>query len=75
VYPNPSQQFINVQLNDVTDKITKIELIDLLGKTIYVNNFYENKIQIPVSNLTNGTYFIKVYSNDKVLMRKLFINK
>ena len=61
VYPNPAFTVINIQTSFT---IEVIELTDISGKTIFVNNFLNKSFfQINISNLDNGFYFIKSIDN------------
>ena len=44
----------------------RIELFDIIGGSIYSNNYYnffDDQIEIPISNLRRGTYILKITSN------------
>lgn len=67
IYPNPTTKYINIE----TDfKITKVIIIDPLGKELVLNNYCNcNKQKIDVSKYSQGTYFLKVvgiYSSEIV---------
>ncbi|MER3329546.1 MAG: T9SS type A sorting domain-containing protein [Candidatus Kapaibacterium sp.] len=66
VYPNPSSNFIKV---DVPNRmVLNYEIIDLNGNTV-TSSIYSNKIDI--TSLAIGTYFVKanLISNDVVLKK------
>lgn len=58
IYPNPSQNFVNLVFGKSYK--SKIELIDVSGKTIFMDEFSEQTIQLNVSDLQNGLYFMKI---------------
>ncbi len=62
-HPNPTngKVFFNVM-------VEKAELIDLSGKTIQI---FTNVNEMNLESLTSGTYFLRLHSNDKILMRKI----
>ncbi len=67
IYPNPTTGVFTVNGNG----ITKIEIADVTGKTIITsetNNF-------DLSKENNGIYFVKVYYNNSVKIKKLILNK
>ena len=70
IYPNPASNIVNI-LNDNSLNITNIEIIDLTGR-IVLN--IENTTDIDVSNLPEGQYFVKVYS-ESTIVRKLSVVK
>ena len=63
VYPNPATSKINIQSFDYqVDKLT-IEIQDVAGKTLLTQQYdYSDNIQIDLSKLPNGLYFIKLSS-------------
>jgi len=62
VYPNPTENRITVDLGNNYIKNSSIEIINLLGKSIYHNNVSQQINNIDLSNYSNGIYFIK-FSN------------
>jgi hypothetical protein len=58
VYPNPSQNILNIVSSDL---ITSIELINFIGQTIYHNHFVDNtKFTLNVSDFQPGVYFARI---------------
>ena len=58
VYPNPANEFIN--LNNIPVS-SSIEMFDVTGKKILkINEVGESNIEIDISELSSGIYFIKV---------------
>lgn len=70
VYPNPTRDYVNI-----TSKVnmTKVELYNTLGQVVYTSNVNANTVNVPVSSLNNGTYFVKAYANNMVVTKKLVI--
>ena len=64
IYPNPTKNKITIQSNG---QIDKSEIITVLGKSVMKNH---KKEEIDISNLPKGVYFIKVYSENGVGIRK-----
>jgi uncharacterized delta-60 repeat protein len=68
VYPNPTSGITSIStLENVV--INKIEVIDLLGKTIVVKD--ENTSQIDLSDMTQGMYLFKIQVRDVVIQKKI----
>ena len=60
VYPNPAVSEINMSLPEQVIK-SKISISDINGKTVFANNnFTGEKLNIPVSSLPRGQYFLYV---------------
>lgn len=57
IYPNPAKDIIHVSSSD---KISKIEVLDLLGQVLSVTNPNSNKIDVNISGLSKGVYFLRV---------------
>jgi hypothetical protein len=68
ILPNPFKDEITIS-NNAT--INKIEIVDVTGKIIYSEIQNNNKILIHTGNLKTGIYFIKVYSNDTVITKRM----
>lgn len=71
VYPNPTTNKLYFRTaNNLS--LDKIEIYDVLGKQVYnttaVNNF------VDVSNLHAGVYFVRIYSQEKMLTKKIIKN-
>jgi hypothetical protein len=65
IYPNPAQNKITIDANDVVD----VKLFDVLGKQIFTTK--DN--QLDVSNFTNGVYFIQVQTNTSTTTQKIMV--
>ena len=70
VYPNPASEYVQVIGINGMDKV---ELVNTLGQTVYSMNTPVNGLNIPVSNLGEGTYFVKVSNNGNVITKKVVI--
>ncbi len=62
LYPNPAEDFIFLKTNSLYP-IQKIEVFSITGQ-IVINAVNHNN-QLDVSELSPGTYFTRVYSNDE----------
>lgn len=62
VYPNPATSYLNVNITSEDAQHFKAEVVDMMGKTVYIDQFYHNggteNYQISVSNLAKGVYFL-----------------
>jgi len=73
IYPNPSSDFITVEIPAYTDKVT-VFITDIHGKKVKNIN-YQNGQKIPVSDLDNGVYFYIVKVNDQQYGGKFVVAK
>ncbi len=72
IYPNPVKEQFTIQ-NDAGYVIDAISIYTILGKLIYKSKDIQNTID--VSTLSNGMYLIKLNSNNKIITKKIIINK
>ena len=65
IYPNPATNFFNLNLTFPDIQNIRVELKDLTGKTITLNqnSISENMSVINTSNIPDGIYFVYVYCN------------
>ena len=75
VWPNPFKSSIYLNAMNLNSKQnTLVEISNLLGKTVYRNE-YRNKSQIneeiDLWNLSNGVYFVKVNNNNNQTVFKI----
>jgi hypothetical protein len=70
IYPNPTKDIVKV-LNNSNLNISKIEIIDLLGRTVASA---KSSDEINVSNLPEGQYFVKLHG-ETTIVKKLTISK
>lgn len=69
IYPNP----VNAKLNIISNGdllFEKIEIIDISGQKVYSGNSVGQQDEIDVSKLSNGVYFLKLYTDNKIETQK-----
>lgn len=67
VYPNPAENNLFISS---PEKISNVQIIDVLGKTQMTQSYSIDKVKLDVSTLTPGVYFVKVISgSDQKLIR------
>ncbi len=59
VYPNPTSDYINIDINGANSSDYKIQLFDNLGKLL-INKSYENSKQVSLQKYAKSTYYLKV---------------
>lgn len=71
VYPNPAKTQVTVTSSSSIDRI---EVTNILGQKVYENaTVGANQTTINVADLQNGAYFVRVYSENCVITRKLIV--
>jgi len=71
IYPNPANDLINVEINDLTNYPKTVELYNVLGQKLLNFTPAENKFSVPLSAVSSGTYYLKIISGNKVYTQKL----
>ncbi|WP_452222412.1 T9SS type A sorting domain-containing protein [Lacinutrix salivirga] len=74
-YPNPANNQITIQLNTNLNEECLVEIINLQGKKIIEKNIKSetSNINLNVSNLQSGLYFVKLKLKNKQAIKKLII--
>jgi hypothetical protein len=71
VYPNPTHNEINIV--SVEHFISKVEIIDMLGKVVYsYSNSGANSLTLPVNQLDNAIYLIRLTTDKNEVVYKKF---
>jgi hypothetical protein len=68
VFPNPTKDFVQVSLSN-DEIITKIELIDLQGRTVLETD----KNQLSLKNQTKGTYVVRATNGEGQFFSKMIV--
>lgn len=73
VYPNPASNEITIDTK--TDAIEYVKLFDMNGKLVLdYGNSYNHLVKIDISNFTEGTYVLKVKTDNGLLTKKVIVN-
>lgn len=77
VYPNPANEEIAIQINNLPAEPSAIIIYNLLGETVMETKIVNNmaKTIVNVSGLNEGLYFVSIKSGDSVQLQKLVINR
>ncbi len=67
IFPNPAESYITIQSERI---IEMVQIYDFTGKVVYSTNGTNNTLVVPVSNLSNGIYFIKMESEGQTVTTK-----
>ncbi len=65
LYPNPASDNVRIEHNGMT----KLEIVDISGKTVYTCNTEMSKLDI--SELSDGVYFVKISNGSHTSTKKL----
>jgi hypothetical protein len=77
IYPSPSRGLVNINFNSSDMLNAQISVTDQSGRVVYQmrNKMESNLVQLNLEHLSNGVYFIKVNTKNKVAVKKLLISK
>ena len=65
VYPNPASSNVNVILQNSTEKIEKITIVDIMGKIVATSsNINSNQFQLNIEAFSKGMYMIEISTNE-----------
>lgn len=73
IYPNPSKGEFTLDLGKGSGKEVDMQIVDLLGKTVYIKNNLKERVEINVSNIEDGTYILILKEGDKIVGRKQLV--
>lgn len=74
VYPNPANKEVLITLPFEIPSDVNIQLTDLAGKTVMINSAVKaeaNTILMPIDQLADGMYMLRVFARDQVFSTKL----
>ena len=70
IYPNPVTNLLTATSNNTNFTITHISIYDINGKLVIDSDILDNDIKINVSSLASGQYFLKIYNDNKFVVKK-----
>ena len=77
VYPNPTNGILNIEFNNFDNIYTSLSIVNILGDEVYKEQLENTSIkysnQLDLSEYSNGIYFVKFSSIEKVITKKLIL--
>ena len=74
IYPNPTYDILNIELNLDKTSSVQFRLFDAIGKTVITssNQISDNQItQLNLSQLPSGIYFLQIQIDENVISKKV----
>ena len=76
IYPNPSSDFIRIDMIDVNKSEYNVSIINVLGEKVFdisesISGNYMK--QIDVRNLANGSYILQIKNEETIFIEKIII--
>lgn len=76
LYPNPSSNIVNIVIENQLEMPTEYSIINTLGQIIETKKIQiEEDLRVPVSNLSQGIYFLKISKSQSKTATLQFIKK
>jgi hypothetical protein len=80
LYPNPARDQLKIEFHSDNLASPEIQIIDLTGKVVEKFDRKMNqdqdifKVELDISTLQPGVYFVKVIQGDSLFSKKLMVN-
>lgn len=74
IFPNPSDQYLNIESSFMANTNLVIELFDTTGRLVNTNNsISENKYQLDLNNTKPGAYLLRIKLDDFCITKKVMV--
>lgn len=70
IYPNPSRGDFTLDFNLESGNTVDMRIVNLLGKTVYLKSNLNSQINVNISTLESGVYFILLVDGERIIGRK-----
>jgi hypothetical protein len=60
IYPNPTSNTINIEIHSLRISSFDAEIYNVQGKLVFMKHYIANSTNIDISDLSNGTYILKL---------------
>lgn len=67
IFPNPTSNYVNIDIKNCDFSIKQIEVLDVYGKLIKKESFSGNSGKIDMSNLSQGLYILIIREENNIL--------
>lgn len=71
LFPNPARDYFLIDAG--AGKIQKAEIINVVGQVVYTGTATGSKIHMNTSALDDGMYMVRIYINDIVITKKIYV--
>ena len=71
-FPNPSNGFFNLKLNGSSERKTELKIYNLVGDLILQKQISQNQMQLNLSQVEDGVYFLEISNGSERAVLKLF---
>ncbi len=78
IFPNPNNGVFQIELSGIVKDKASLEIVDLMGRVVHTESMKANEYfaesQINLQHLSNGQYFVKIITNERVYMKEFIKN-
>jgi PKD repeat protein len=74
IFPNPAGNQVSIRV-DQSKQVDQIEIIDMLGRTVLVNEGFVGEQQLDLVELKDGSYIVRLSSGGQIFTKSLLIHK
>ena len=76
IYPNPTDQLLNVEINQISPEKTILNIISMEGRIVSQSHFDSEltNFQLPVDHLEKGAYLLEIIQKE-IVLRQPFIKQ
>lgn len=72
VFPNPTNQYLNIELNNIKESLVFISLYDSYGRCLLKENLNSLKANtLDLSSYSSGIYFLNIFSENKSFVAQI----
>lgn len=75
IYPNPATDIITLNINNINNDELTINIYNVIGSLVKSEILKQNKSQIYIGDLNNGSYIVEVKSKEYTEKQKLIIQR
>lgn len=74
LYPNPAENVVKIRVDEFI-QVDDVELLDMLGRVVLKGSDFSGEYEFDLSGLNNGSYMVKLISEDRIFTKSLLIHK
>lgn len=71
IYPNPSNDIVNIELKDENSSIDYIKIYSQNGRELLNKKVINSSLSIDIKEYATGLYFIEVVTNNETIIKKV----
>ncbi|MDP1801225.1 MAG: SBBP repeat-containing protein [Bacteroidota bacterium] len=75
VYPNPTKDILNVELEMINSSVIKFQIVTALGQVVMSESTDINHLSFNIQHLPNGLYFMNVISDGKIIATQKIVKE